>query len=1372
MENQPGERLRKKAERIINQKGVMDSSLYSRSLEDLVQELSIHQIELEHQNVSLDKVREETEAVRDKYVDLYHNAPNGYVTIDEDRRIVEHNAVFARMLENAGNRLIEGKLLTAFVDPGSQDELYFAVDRIIRQKKDTGRCEIVLRTPSDRRINARLELVRRDTGKEDQPVQIRAAVIDITDIRRAENDRDAMQLFYQHTLDALPEHIAVVDRDSNIVYVNRAWRKFGRENNLAARRDCVGQNYLSVCEKASGEEKDQVREIEVNMRKILSGDMEFYSVEYPCHSEEQNRWFRLNMAGFSMKGEQWAVIAHENITGIKEASLQLAESENKLKSIVSSVPDAMCMLDRNLKVVWANDRAREVFGENLISKKCTSAYGPLIHACEDCIAGKTFSDGRVHSKEYTHEDVNGQARTFLCRTSAAGYGGDGRPHRVMEIMHDITEQKSRERSMKFMEIAVDNTGDGIFWITPEGGIRYVNKAVLTLTGYTEEEITSLTVTDIDRDMQPEEWSDHWKEFRRKGTMRFETVHIAKDGTEIPFEVTASYIRLDNGEEYNFSVVRDIRERERMIRQLEEAKEKAEAATRAKSDFLATMSHEIRTPMNSILGMSHLALESGLNEIQYNQVSNINSAADALLSIINDILDVSKIEAGKLTLSESEFQFCSIMEKIFNVMKFSAHEKDLDLIYDSAHEIPLWLFGDATRVSQVIMNLLSNAVKYTSSGDIAVTSEVVDEKEGLLTLKVTVEDPGIGISTDEMERLFKPFSQVDSSTTRRYGGTGLGLVIVKRLVELMDGEVTVSSEPGQGSRFTATMRMARARTADFSAFGVDRLAGLKAIVIESGERVGRALVNGLSALNVLSERVDSVEEAIRSLEAEGSGKRTDIVLIDREQFRLCGREEFARLEDLPQLSGAMFVVMYDFNSFQPASDNARRILDRQKHTLVFLEKPVTSIKLIKALVQDESTGQKELSKETEGQLEKTRKDESKGNGKDSGSRTVLVVDDDSLNREIVTAFLERDGVTVQEVDNGEAAVQKIAHESFDMVFMDVEMPVMDGYEATRQIRRLEPPWSKEIPIIAVTGHALEEFRDRCFEAGMDDHMEKPIKPDRVKEMVRKWSPGQDKKQKKEKAPRSLPAGTSLEKDAADPKGAENGAQETQALEQTEFINVQEGLSYVNQNRAMYAKLIKKFVKTYSDTGVLLYEVVESGNFTEAVQLMHKIKSISAMIGAGELSRTAGKLEGFFKDLKSGPSDETDRSSLPADSELFSRIRQKTDPFLEMLKNVISESHQLIEIFEKERAGEEKKDVGDRRDPESEDMLSLLNSLIEFVKNHQPIECRSVLARMINKNTDSAIGEKLKQIEALVDGYRFEKAEKKLVRLKDTFSSASV
>lgn len=228
---------------------------------------------------------------------------------------------------------------------------------------------------------------------------------------------------------------------------------------------------------------------------------------------------------------------------------------------------------------------------------------------------------------------------------------------------------------------------------------------------------------------------------------------------------------------------------------------------------------------------------------------------------------------------------------------------------------------------------------------------------------------------------------------------------------------------------------------------------------------------------------------------------------------------------------------------------------------------------------------------------------------------------------------------------------------------------------------------------------------------------------------------------------------------------------QPLEQGGFINLQEGLSYVNQNRVMYAKQLKKFVKTYSDTDVLFYKALESGNFTDAEQLLHKVKSISAMIGAGELSRTAGKLEGFCKDLKSGASDETDSSFLSEDSELFFKTRQKTEPFMEILKNVISESYRLIDMFEKEMAGEEKREAGGG-DPESEEMLSLADSLMEFVKNHQPVECRSLLARMKNKNTDIPIAEKLKEVEALVDQYRFGKAAEKLVRVRTLLGSSSV
>ncbi len=281
-----------------------------------------------------------------------------------------------------------------------------------------------------------------------------------------------------------------------------------------------------------------------------------------------------------------------------------------------------------------------------------------------------------------------------------------------------------------------------------------------------------------------------------------------------------------------------------------------------------------------------------------------------------------------------------------------------------------------------------------------------------------------------------------------------------------------------------------------------------------------------------------------------------------------------------------------------------------------------------------------------------------------NQTVLVVDDDSLNREIVTAFLEKQGVMVREVDNGETAVEMIAKEPFDMVFMDVEMPVTDGYEATRRIRRLASPWATNLPIVALTGHAFTEFRDKRFEAGMNDHMEKPVKPERIREMVQKWLTGPKKGQKTEREkPRVLAAKSFSVEDQV---RAKRQFSETKVKEEISSVNVQEGLSYVNHNRRMYAKLLNKFVKAYSDTGGHLFESVESGNFTEAVHQLHKIKSIAAMIGAGELSSKAGELEGLFKDLENREPIETNRAGFPEDSDRFFRVRKKPTRLLKCCK----------------------------------------------------------------------------------------------------------
>lgn len=1095
----------------------------------------------------------------------------------------------------------------------------------------------------------------------------------------------------QKTLDSIPKQIAVLNRDGKIIAVNSGWKKFGQDNGLCSPRYCLGDNYIEICKAALKErenfitkkpsqehisydiEPDRVieqtegaQEVLDGIEKMLSGDIDVFSVDYPCHSLDEKRWFKASLIHFAFDDEIWIIVSHENITQSKLAEINLRKSEDKLTSIIQSIPDAMCMIDREYSIVWANDVAKELYRSSLIGDKCYRAYKRCGNICQNCIARKTFTDGKVHSGEYSHLDLNGNEITTACTSSVAGCDEVGNITHVMEIMRDITQKRKDQKFLKFMQIAVDTTGDGVYWINPDGSIKYVNQSVLKYTGFSEQEILSLKVYDIDPNLTIDSWIEHWNELRHLKTIRLETVHRTKDGAEIPFEVTASHVIFEEGDEYNFALVRnisertraeqeirrlsqavehspvsvvitdingtieyvnrkftqvtgytreeasgenprilssgqmsklyyknlwktilsgsewtgefinkkksgeiyweaasispvmdkngtilyfvaikeDITDRKKMVDELKAAKKKAELATRAKSDFLATMSHEIRTPMNAIMGMSHLLMDTELDDIQYGYLSNIKSAANSLLSIINDILDLSKIEAGKMEFESIPFEWNQLVEQIFNLLKFNANEKKLELIYSFGKNIPQFVVGDPTRISQVMMNLVGNAVKYTPSGEVAVHAELAAEDDKTITLRISVKDTGIGIRQSKIPSLFKPFTQVDSSTTRKYGGTGLGLVIAKRIVNKMGGEIDVESTPEKGSTFTFNMILNKAEQPASQNSLYTIFSGLNVMVVEPHMNSRRAISTMLKSLGMRVMAASNGEEAV---ELAQISSKFDVVMINAnlpvESIRCTDViTAFVNIDsqfyndrstyscnltnsEQPDITNYLnqktkYIVIHEFTAAKQASEIAKQV-----HVDEFIPKPITPIALIKTFMSVLNIQDKKLLTDRAAFLSaKDIQEEFKNNNLAVKDKNILVVDDDEMNRQIVAAMVKKAGFeNISVALNGDQAV-KIAHERFvrdadkglnscdkpfDLIFMDVEMPVMDGLEATRKIRQLgitaqdSKGISRDIPVIALTGHALDEYREKCFKAGMNAHIDKPIKPEKLFSVLQKW-----------------------------------------------------------------------------------------------------------------------------------------------------------------------------------------------------------------------------------------------------------------------------
>lgn len=640
------------------------------------------------------------------------------------------------------------------------------------------------------------------------------------------------------------------------------------------------------------------------------------------------------------------------------------------------------------------------------------------------------------------------------------------------------------RSEQRIRSIVENVIDAIITINSRGIVQTFNPAAERIFGYTANEIIGENVNSI----VPEPYKNSHDEYIQRYLATGENEIIGKtreisgerkDKTIFPLELSVSQMKL--GKETAFiGILRDISERKLIESQLVNAREEAENANRAKSDFLAVMSHEIRTPMNGILGMTHVVLDSELTQEQREHLNLVNYSAESLLSLINDILDFSKIEAGKLDLDYIDFRIRDRLDEIVKSLTIRTHEKNVSLIYKITDEVPEVVSGDLGRIRQIIVNLVGNSIKFTEAGEISVTVGVISQTPDEVELQFDISDTGIGISQENQKMIFNPFTQADSSTTRRFGGTGLGLAITRQLIEMMNGKIWVESELGKGSVFHFTCRLGVKHGLSQIDGKKDLLIvrGIKILVIDDNEVNRKILKKTLEKSGMKPLMADSAREAMETLNSYRINQDTiPIALIDVMMPEIDGFKLTEMIRTDPNHSKLKIIIMSSVNPVDACEKCAEFGVE------AYLCKPLNYRDLLHTIAVTLSSPDSENNYSTRPVEEKERTP--------LKPLKILLVEDNPVNQKLAILILKKKGHSVVVANNGLDALEKHKSEAFDLILMDIQMPEMDGLQATRLIREAEQETGNRIPIIAMTAHAFKKDEEACLEAGMDAYVSKPI-----------------------------------------------------------------------------------------------------------------------------------------------------------------------------------------------------------------------------------------------------------------------------------------
>lgn len=839
----------------------------------------------------------------------------------------------------------------------------------------------------------------------------------------------------------------------------------------------------------------------------------------------------LGVSAFSSRKEKMFVGSIRDISKSKEARRALKESEERYQFAVQGSSDGLWDWDLLTNDVYFSKRFKELIGysddeiENRLEEWESLLHeddkAPVFNAVQN-----HFKDRTPYNVEYRLKTKSGEYIWFAVRGQAV-WDENGKPIRMAGNLSYINDKK---KLTAYLDSQVDaiNRVQAVIEFNLDGTVITANNHFLEIMGYGLEEIKgqyhSFFISEAEKNSAA--YLKFWEDLKRGKNLLGEYKRLGKGGVELWIEGSYSPIFDEHGKAYKIvEFATNITQRKESEQKLlkyaddlewksdaleaakvlaEHAQKEAEDANRSKSDFLATMSHEIRTPMNGIIGMTELLLDTNLTPKQESHAKTVMHSAEALLEIINDILDFSKIEAGRLELDPTHFNLRNLCEDVSELLSVKTREKSIELILNYPHNIAENVIGDAGRIRQIINNYLSNAIKFTQTGYIYLNIEEEKEDdldENKVKLKISVTDTGLGILKENIKKLFAKFIQADSSTTRKFGGTGLGLAICKQLSELMDGSAGVVSKEGEGSTFWATMVLQKDKASNELESYSKNLQGVKALVVDDIAINQELLCEKMGSAGMLCDICDSAEDALMMMsEAVQSGNPYEIVLIDHLMPEINGEELARKIRSVPQFNKSHLVM------FSSACGATQIEQFKSDGFAGYISKPIRSrqmLALLAIIVNKSKAGEEKFFITLEDSVQKKTDENLESGFAEVG---VLVAEDNRINQEFATEILEGLGCSVHIAANGREAVNALTSGHFDIVFMDVHMPIMDGYEAAKIITSLKQEGKiNEVPVVALTASDIEDERERCLASGMVDFITKPMRKNTIQQALIKHLP---------------------------------------------------------------------------------------------------------------------------------------------------------------------------------------------------------------------------------------------------------------------------